>query len=78
MPLPHLQTSDVFYMRQLWLYVVSMYSGKTGKSIMYCWTEMDARRGSNEVISVIDHYIQCFLESSVKKLYVFIFLKTKK
>lgn len=24
MPLPHLQTSDVFYMRQLWLYVVSM------------------------------------------------------
>jgi len=35
MPLPHLQTSDVFYMRQLWLYVVSMYSSKTGKSIMY-------------------------------------------
>jgi len=27
--------------------------------------------GSNEVISVVDHYIQCFLKSSVKKLYVF-------
>lgn len=25
MTFPHLQTSDVFYMRQLWLYVLSMY-----------------------------------------------------
>lgn len=32
---------------------------------------MDAWRGSNEVISVVDHYIQRFLKSSVKKLYVF-------
>lgn len=71
MPLPHLQTSDVFYMRQLWLYVLSMYSGKTGKSIMYCWPETEARRGANEVISVLDHYINSFLKPTVKKLFIF-------
>jgi hypothetical protein len=71
MPLPHLQTSDVFYMRQLWLYVMFIYSGKTGKSIMYCWSEIEAKRGTNEVISVLNHYINSFLKPTIKKLFIF-------
>jgi len=48
-----------------------MYSGKIGISIIYCWNEADAKRGCNEIISVVDHYIEYFLKPSVKKLYVF-------
>ena len=31
MPIPHLPTSDVFYSRQMWVYVMSVYSGTTKK-----------------------------------------------
>lgn len=70
-PCPHMCTSDVFYKRQLWLYCMSIYSGKKSKSIMYTWTENTAKRGCNEVLSVLHHYINTFLPSSVKKLYIF-------
>lgn len=70
-PCPHLATSDVFYKRQLWLYVMSVYSGKNTKSIMYTWPENIAKRGSNEVLSVLSHYIETFLPNAIKKLYVF-------
>lgn len=38
---------------------------------MYCWPEIEGRRGENEVIAVIDHYINSFLKPTVKKLFIF-------
>ncbi|XP_030764032.1 uncharacterized protein LOC115888429 isoform X1 [Sitophilus oryzae] len=70
-PCPHMCTSDVFYKRQLWMYCISIYSGKKSKSVMYTWTENTAKRGCNEVLSVLNHYINAFLPSNVKRLYVF-------
>lgn len=32
---PQLSTTDMFYKRQLRLYVMSVYFGKSGESIMY-------------------------------------------
>lgn len=71
LPCPHIPTSDVFYKRQLWLYVMSVYSGKTSKSIMYTWPENIGKKGCNEVISVINHHIEAFVPETVKKLYIF-------
>lgn len=70
-PCPHLCTSDVFYKRQLWLYCMSVYSGKKSKSIMYTWSENVGKRGCNEVLSVLLHYMDAFLPSNIKNLYVF-------
>lgn len=67
---PHLNVGEVFYSRQLWLHVMSVYSGKKAKSIMYCWPESEGKKGANEVASVIQHYIEAFVPHSVKSLVV--------
>lgn len=38
---------------------------------MYTWPENVAKRGSNEVLSILNHYFEAFLPKNVKKLYVF-------
>lgn len=71
LPLPHLSTTDVFYSRQLWVYLMCVHSAKNKKSVMYMWPENVARKGSNEVISILYHYIKTFIPESVKKLKIF-------
>ncbi|XP_072032844.1 uncharacterized protein [Amphiura filiformis] len=70
-PYPHLPVGDIFYMRQLWLYNFCIYSAKTQKSTMYMWPETVAKRGSNEVVSCLKHYIDNKLSVGVKKVKVF-------
>ena len=71
MPYPHIATSDVFYSRQLWLFVFGIYSAKTGKSRIYTWPETKARRSVNEVVSCLDDYITKYLDPTVRSLQVF-------
>ena len=71
-PYPHLATGDVFYSRQLWLFVFGIHSAKTGKSRIYTWPETEARRGVNEVVSCLEDFITNHLDTSaVRKLHVF-------
>ena len=71
MPYPHIATGDVFYSRQLWLFVFGIYSAKTGKSRIYTWPETNARRCVNEVVSCLDDYISKYLNATVRNLHVF-------
>lgn len=71
LPLPHIPAGDVFYKRQLWQYNFCVYSGKTGLSTFYMYDEATSKKGSNEVISFIHHYISTFLPDSVTTLYLF-------
>ena len=68
-PFPHLPTGDVFYSRQLWLFVFGINSAKVGKGKMYTWPETQAKRGANEVISCLDHFIKEYVPETVKKLF---------
>ena len=63
-PFPHLPTGDMFYSRQLWLFVFGIHSAKTGKGKMYTWpeTQTQAKRGV---------YIRDNISDTVKTLYVF-------
>ncbi len=67
-PYPHLPVGEIFYMRQLWVYNFCIYSAKNQKSTMYMWPETMAKRGSNEVVSCLQHYIQNKLSPGVKKI----------
>ena len=57
MPLPHLQTSKIFYLRQLWMYNLGIHHTFTKQGHMFCWTEGSAKRGSNEVGSCLKKFI---------------------
>ena len=69
LPLPHIPTSDIFYLRQLWVYVFGLHNCGTNDASMYVWPESVARRGSNEVVSCLHQYFQSL--DGVKSLYLF-------
>lgn len=71
LPLPVVPEGDVFYSRQLWVFNQCYYSGASGKSKMYMFDELECKKGANETISFLDHYIKNFIPATVKKLYLF-------
>jgi hypothetical protein len=50
-PLPALNTSVVFYKRQLWIYNVGINRCHDNQAFMAMWTEDEGKRGSQEVCS---------------------------
>lgn len=71
LPLPHVPAGDVFYKRQLWVYNFCVYSGRTGKSYFYMYDEVTAKKGKNEVISFLNHFLGTILDRQVDTVYLF-------
>lgn len=57
LPLPHIRTSDVFFASQLWYYVFGVHDIGANLVTMYVYDEMTARKGQNDVISLLLHYM---------------------
>ena len=55
LPLPHIPVGDVFYVRQLWLYVFGVHECGSNRAVMYSWPEFIAGKGGNEVVSCLDN-----------------------
>ena len=62
MQFPHLPTGYVFYLRQLWLFVLGVNYFKTDKRKMYKWPATQAKRGVNEPVC----HIACVTVSSIQ------------
>lgn len=58
MPLPVIPIGDVFYKRQIWVYNFTICSTKTGKSYCYMYDETTGKRGQNEVIGLLNHFLK--------------------
>lgn len=53
MPIPKLTTGPAFYCRKIWLYNLGVHDCTSGQGYMYLWTEDKAKRGSDEIASVL-------------------------
>ena len=70
-PMPYIQTSVAFYKRQLWMYNLGINNRATNKGTMCLWTEVQGKRGSNEVGSAILEYLRSIDLTNIKEIYSF-------
>lgn len=70
LPLPKIPVQEMFYLRKLWLYVFCVHNIKTGSADFYVYPEGEAKRGPDEVCSMLWLNIQN-MSPDIKELHVF-------
>lgn len=58
LPTPHLNTNEVYYMRQLWTYNLGIHHYPKDRAVMNMWHEGMAGRGSTEIASCLYDFYQ--------------------
>lgn len=53
LPVPNLTVGPAFYLRKAWVYNLGIHDCGTGKGYMYMWSEHTAKRGSDEISSIL-------------------------
>lgn len=71
LPLPNISTNDVYYKRQLSFYLFNIHVLASGEALFYTYTETAAKKGSDEVASILFHYILNELNPEVQELVIF-------
>lgn len=66
--MPVLKTSEVYYMRQLWLYNLGIYDEVRKTAYMYVWHEGTASRGSQEIASCLYKHFMKFVPKDTQKI----------
>ena len=57
LPTPKLTVGQQFYKRLLWTYLFGIYTASTKTMMAYMWHELLAKKGPNDVISCLKHFI---------------------
>lgn len=70
-PLPNITTNDVYYKRQLSMYSFNIHVLSTGKSAFYTYPETVAKKGSNDVVSFLHHFVYNILDQRVRHFEIF-------
>ena len=70
-PIPKMNTSCIFYKRQLWIYNTGIHTLHDGRGYMMVWTEGTGKRGSAEVCSLILQFLKMRDLSHIKNIVTF-------
>lgn len=58
LPTPCLESSVIFYKRQLWTYNLTVHNMKTSTASCYIWSEPIAKRGANDIGSCVFDFLK--------------------
>lgn len=58
LPCPNIQTSVIFYARQLWWYVFGVHNCVDNSATIYTYDELNGQKGANNVISILFQYLK--------------------
>ncbi|VEN44384.1 unnamed protein product [Callosobruchus maculatus] len=64
LPLPHIQSSEVFFASQLWYYVFGVHDLATNDATIFVYDETTGKKGQNDVTSLL---LQYFNKTDVTK-----------
>lgn len=70
LPLPKIPVQKMFYLRKLWLFVFCFHDLKTNLENFYTYSEGKAKRGSDNVCTLLWKTIQN-MDPAIKELHVF-------
>lgn len=68
---PNVTTNDVYYKRQLSVYLFNIHILSTGQSVFYLYPETVGRKGSDEVCSMLHNFFYNILDTQVEEIDVF-------
>lgn len=71
LPVPNLSTNDVYYRRQLSVFSFNIHVLSSNRSVFYTYPETIGNKGSDDVTSMIHHFVYNFLDMNVRHLYLF-------
>lgn len=71
LPTPNITTNDVYYKRQLSFYSFNIHKLATNDVYFYTYDETVARKGADDVCSMLDHFITNFLDQRVREFVIF-------
>lgn len=71
LPLPNISTNDVYYKRQLSMYTFNIHILSTGRSIFFMYPQTVAKKGADEVVSMLHSFITTVLDPRVRHLDIF-------
>lgn len=61
----------MYFRRQLSFYVFNVHVLATGVSVFYTYDQTEGKKGLDDVVSMLDHFIHNFLDPSVEELNIF-------
>lgn len=70
-PLPKIPTNDVYYKRQLSVYLFNIHVLSNSTSVFYVYPETIGKKGSDDVSSLVNHFLYNHLDPKVRHLEIF-------
>lgn len=57
-PIPNVQTNDVYYMTQARVIIFGVHNASNGAATMYMYDEQNGKKGADNVYSLLFHYVK--------------------
>nr|XP_022911724.1 uncharacterized protein LOC111422745 [Onthophagus taurus] len=71
LPVPNIPTNDVYYKRQLSFYMFNIHVLSTAESYFFTYDQTIAKKGADDVVSMLYHFCKNILPPEVRHLDIF-------